>query len=107
MSAKKFRIKTDDTVRVIAGKDKGHIGRVTKILKDKDRVVVEGAALVKRHQKPVGDRPGGIVQKEAPIHISNVQLWNVEENRPVRVAYSTNDEGNKIRTDRKTGAALD
>ena len=107
MSAKKFRIKTDDTVRVIAGKDKGHVGRVVRILKDRDRVVVEGAALVTRHQKPVGDRPGGIVRKEAAIHISNVQLWDSENNRPIKVAYGTDADGNKIRTDRKSGAALD
>lgn len=107
MSAKKFRFKTDDIVRVIAGRDKGHVGRVLRIAKDKDRVVVEGAALVKRHQKPVDDRAGGIVQKEAAIHVSNVQLWNTDENRAVRVAYGTDDAGNKIRTDRKSGAALD
>ena len=107
MSAKKFRIKTDDTVRLVAGRDKGHIGRVIRIIKDTDRVVVEGAALVKRHQKPVGDKPGGIVQKEAAIHVSNVQLWNTEDSRPVRVAYTVDADGNKVRTDRKTGATLD
>ncbi len=107
MSAKKFRIKRDDTVRVIAGKHKGKVGRVLRIVKDADRVLVEGVNIVKRHQKPVGDRPGGIVQKEAAIHISNVALWNADEARTVKVGYQRQDDGTKVRVDRKSGAQID
>jgi large subunit ribosomal protein L24 len=107
MSAKKFRIKRDDTVRVIAGKHKGAVGRVLRIVKDTDRVVVEGVNIVKRHQKPVGERAGGIVHKEAAIHISNVQLWDAGAGRPIKVGYSVGEDGKKLRIDRKTGATVD
>ena len=107
MSAKKFRIKRDDTVKVIAGKHKGEIGRVLRILKDVDRVLVEGVNLVKRHQKPVGERPGGVIHKEAPIHISNVAIWNADEARTVKVAYRIQEDGSKARVDRKNGAVID
>jgi len=107
MSAKKFRIIRDDTVRVVAGKNKGQIGRVLRIVKETDRIVVEGVNLVKRHQKPVGDQPGGIVHKEAALHISNVVLWNVEDGRAVKVGYRVSEDGNKVRVDRKTGAVID
>ena len=102
----KFKIKRDDTVRVIAGKDKGAVGRVLRVLPDKAKVVVEGVARVRRHQKPVGERAGGIVTKEAPIHIANVVLWNAEENRRVKVGYQV-IEGKKVRVDLASGATLD
>jgi len=110
MAKPKFKIKKDDTVKVIAGKSKGHVGRVVRVYRDeidrKQRVVVEGANQVKRHVKPTGDRPGGIVTKEAALHVSNVVLWNADENRRVKVGYKVED-GKKIRIDRKTGASLD
>ena len=70
------------------------------------RIIVEGAARVKRHRKPVGEQPGGIVEKEAAIDISNVALWNAEEGRRVKVGYQIQD-GKNIRIDRRTGAAID
>lgn len=106
MSQSKVKIKKDDTVKVIAGKDKGHIGRVVRVVPGSDpndtRVVVEGANRVKRHVKPTGDRSGGIVTKEAALHISKVMLWNAAEGRRVRVAYKV-DDGKKVRIDKKTG----
>jgi len=106
MSQIKSKIKKDDTVKVIAGKDKGHVGRVVRVVPGTDendtRVVVEGANRVKRHVKPTGERQGGIVTKEAPIHISKVAIWNTAENRRVKVAYKI-DDGKKIRVDKKTG----
>ena len=72
MSRVKCRIRRDDTVLVIAGKDKGTRGRVLRVLPEDSRVVVEGVNRIKRHQKPVGEQPGGIIEREAPIHISNV-----------------------------------
>lgn len=107
MATPKFKIKRDDTVRVIAGKDRGKVGRVLRVLPKQDRVIVEGVQVVKRHQKPVGDRPGGIVTKEASIHVSNVVLWNAEENRRAKVGYQADDAGRKIRIDRKSGEPLD
>ena len=106
MSNAKCRIKSGDTVKVIAGKDKGHIGRVLKVIPADRQVVVEGARRVKRHRKPVGEQPGGVVEKEAAMDISNVALWNADENRRVKVGYQDRD-GKKIRIDRRTGAAID
>jgi len=102
----KCRIKSGDEVMVIAGKNKGQVGRVLKVLPADRKVVVEGVHRVRRHQKPVGDAPGGIVDKELPVDISNVALWNSDESRRVKVAYRVVD-GNKVRVDRKTGADLD
>jgi large subunit ribosomal protein L24 len=102
----KLRIRSGDTVVVISGRDKGTTGRVVRVLPAERKVVVEGVARVRRHRKPVGDTPGGIVEKEMPISISNVALWNPSESRRVKVAFQIKD-GKKVRVDRKTGAALD
>lgn len=106
MSRPKLRIRRDDTVVVTSGKDKGTVGRVLRVLRDDDKVVVEGVRKVKRHQKPVGEQPGAIIEKEMPVHISNVSLWNADESRRVKIGYKFVD-GKKVRIDRKTGAALD
>lgn len=105
MANKKFKLKRGDTVIVIAGKDKGKTGRILKVLPESDRVLVEGVAMVKRHQKPVGEQPGQILTKEAAVHISNVALYNVEESRRVKVGYRVAD-GKKVRFDKKTGASI-
>ena len=102
----KLRIRSGDTVVVISGRDKGTTGRVVRVLPAERKVVVEGVARVRRHRKPVGDTPGGIVEKEMPISISNVALWNASESRRVKVSFQVKD-GKKVRVDRKTGAALD
>ena len=102
----KFRIKRGDTVVVVAGKDKGKTGKVLSLLPKRERVVVEGLNLVKKHQKPVGEQAGQILHKEASIHISNVALWNDAEKRKVKVGYAHID-GNKVRVDRKTGNPVD
>ena len=106
MSRNKVRIRQGDEVKVVSGKDKGRTGRVLKVLPDNRKVVVEGIARVRRHHKPVGDRPGGIVEKEMPIDVSNVALWNSEESRTVKVGYQDVD-GKKVRVDRKTGTPID
>lgn len=102
----KCRIKSGDEVIVTTGKDRGTVGRVVRVLPAERQVVVEGVRRVRRHRRPVGDRPGGIVEKEMPIDISNVALWNAAESRRVRVGYREMD-GKKVRVDRKTGAVLD
>jgi large subunit ribosomal protein L24 len=93
-------------VVVTTGKDKGKVGRVVRVLPDDRQVVVEGIRRVRRHRRPVGDTPGGIIEKEMPIDISNVALWNATEKRRVKVTYRVEGE-RKVRVDRKTGAALD
>lgn len=105
-SKNKCRIRSGDTVQVIAGRDKGKTGRVVRVLPEERQVVVEGVRRVRRHKRPVGDTPGGIIEKEMPIDISNVALWNEAEGRRVRVAYKLEGD-KKVRVDRKTGAALD
>ena len=103
----KCRIKRGDQVVVITGKDKGRTGRVLRVNPSKRQVVVEGVRRVRRHQRPVGDQPGGILEREMPIDISNVALWNAAENRKVKVAYRTLEDGRKVRVDRSTGAVID
>ncbi|AQS93716.1 MULTISPECIES: 50S ribosomal protein L24 [Polaribacter] len=97
---KKFKLKSGDTVKVIAGDHKGSEGKVLQIIKDKDRVLVEGVNLVSKHTKPNAQNPqGGIVKKEASLHISNVML--VEEGVAVRVGYQV-DGDTKTRISKKT-----
>jgi large subunit ribosomal protein L24 len=109
MSKIKSRIKRDDTVVIIAGKHRGLRGRVLRVLPAEARVVVEGVNRVKRHQKPVGEQPGTIIFKEAPIHISNVALWLEDDNggRRVKVGYQRLEDGRKVRVDRATGTVID
>lgn len=97
---KKFKLKSGDTVKVIAGDHKGSEGKVLSIVKDEDRVLVEGVNLVSKHTKPNAQNPqGGITKKEAPIHISNVML--VEDGVAVRVGYKV-DGDTKTRISKKT-----
>jgi len=103
----KCRIKRGDNVVVVTGKDKGRTGRVLRVIPGRRQVVVEGVRRVRRHQRPVGDQPGGIIDKEMPIDISNVALWNADDGRKVKVGYRILEDGRKVRVDRKTGAVLD
>jgi large subunit ribosomal protein L24 len=103
---KKFKIKRNDTVIVIAGKHKGATGKVLNVLRSRDRVLVEKVNLVQRHVKPRGDQPGGTVEKEASLHISNVALYNEAEGRRVKVGWRIED-GRKVRYDKKTNAVID
>lgn len=99
-------VKTGDKVKVIAGKDNGKEGVVVKTLAAKDRVVVEGVNIVKKHQKPNNQYPqGGIVELEAPIHVSNVQLLDPSTNEPTKVGYKVED-GKKVRFAKKSGTTL-
>jgi large subunit ribosomal protein L24 len=102
------RIKKDDRVVVIAGKDKGAKGRVLRVLREVDRVIVEGVNRVKRHTKPSQKNPtGGIIEKEAPIHISNVMLLDPKLDQPTRVRFATDKDGKKIRIAVKSGTPID
>ena len=100
-----MKIKKGDSVQVITGNDKGKIGRVIKVFLDSDRVVVEGVNIVKKHARPTQDNPqGGIIEKEATIHISNVML--VVGGKPTRVGYKTLEDGRKVKFAITTGEVI-
>jgi len=105
---KQFRIRKDDKVMVIAGKDKGKVGKVLKVLRKHDRVVVEKVNVAKRHVKPNPYRreAGGIVDKEMPIHVSNLMVVCEKCNGPVRVGYKYEDDGTKKRFCKKCNQTL-
>jgi large subunit ribosomal protein L24 len=102
----KLKLHRDDTVVVIAGKHKGKVGKIVRVLPQDGRIVVEGVAMVKRHMKAQGQQAGSIVEKEAAIHVSNVALWNAAEGRRIKVGYKVQEDGAKARVDRKTGATV-
>ena len=100
----KMKIKKNDTVIILSGDEKGKTGVVKKALPKENKVVVEGLNMVKRHTKPSRTNPGGIVSKEAAIHVSNVAI--VSDGKATKVGYKTVD-GKKVRVARKTGAVID
>lgn len=104
----KFKIKTGDLVVIIAGKDKGEEGKVVQVLRDKDRVLVEGKNLAKKHIKarPQAGRPGEIVQRAMPIHISNVMLIDPHSNKPSRVGRKELN-GKMVRFAKRSGELVD
>jgi large subunit ribosomal protein L24 len=103
------KIRKGDEVVVLTGKDKGKRGRVLRIIIDDERVVVENINIVKRHTKPNPYRGigGGIMEKEAPLHISNVALFNPASNKPDRVGFKTLEDGRKVRYFKSTGEVID
>ena len=107
MSVKKFRIKKGDRVMVITGRDRGRQGEVLRVLRKEDRLVVQGVNMVKRHQRPSAGHPGGIVDKEASIHISNVAHIDPGSGKPTRVGYRMLDDGRKVRFARRSGEIID
>ena len=104
----RLKIRRDDQVVVISGKDRGKTGRVLRVDPKKERVFVEGLNVVKRHQRPTpgSTDPGGVVEKEGPIHISNVMLLDPQDNKPTRVSISRED-GKRFRVLKKSGNRLD
>lgn len=100
----KLKIKSGDTVIVVAGDNKGYEGKVLSVDRNKNKAIIEGVNIVKKHEKPSAKNPqGGIIEKEAPIHISNLAL--VENGLPVRVGYDFRD-GKKVRVSKKTGEII-
>jgi large subunit ribosomal protein L24 len=103
-----FHIKKNDTVKVIAGKDKGKNGKVMRVIPKKDRVIVEKINMVKRHMRPSQQqRQGGILEKESPIHISNLMLICTKCTDPTRVGYKTLDDNRKVRYCKKCDEVID
>lgn len=103
-----LHVKKNDQVIVISGKDKGKKGRVIAAYPKENRVLVEGVNLVKKHQKPNQANPqGGIITKEAPIHVSNVMPIDPKTGKPTRVGYRTIEDGKKVRVAKRSGEILD
>ena len=104
---KKFKIRRKDTVVVISGKYKGQVGKVLSIISDRDLVVVEGINKVWKHVKASNDQPGRKFQKEAPIHISNVALYDTEAQSRFKVGFRVDSDGNKVRYNKTTGNSIE
>lgn len=103
-----LRIRKNDTVQVIAGKDKGKRGKVLRVVTDTDRVIVEGINVAKRHMRPTPQNPqGGIVEKEMPVDVSNVMIVDPKTDKPTRIRMGQNKDGKKIRIAARSGAELD
>lgn len=106
--ASKVHVKKGDTVLVITGKDAGHKGKVLRVLPKEQRVIVEKANIVKRHTRPTRSMPqGGIVEKEAPIHSSNVMLLCSKCSQPTRVGKKVLGDGKRVRVCKRCGEVLD
>lgn len=101
-----MKIKQDDQVRVIAGKDKDKKGKVLRVMKKTNRVVVEKINMRTRHIKKSATRPGEIIHYEAPLHASNVMVIDPKKNQPTRVGYKKLENGKKIRIAKKSGDTL-
>ena len=103
----KFKVKQGETVKVLAGESKGSTGRIVRVIPKMNRVVVEGVNMIKKHQKPSATSPqGGIVEMEAPLHISNVSLVDPTSNEVTRVGRKMDDNGNVVRYAKKSGEVL-
>lgn len=101
------KIKKGDKVVVLAGKDKGREGEVVKVLPSEGRVLVSGVAMVKRHQRPSQTSQGGIVQREAPVAVSNVAHVDPKDGKPTRVGFKTLEDGRKVRFAKRSGEVID
>lgn len=102
----KTSLKKNDKVLVIAGKDKGKTGKIIKILKEKNKALVEGVNIVKKHQKPTPNSSGGIIEKEAPIHLSNLMIICPKCTEHTRISKKILEDGSKVRICKKCGEEL-
>ena len=105
--AKKMKIKKGDKVVVITGRDRGKTGEVLRVMPKDDRLLVQGVNLVKRHQRPGPGNPGGILEKEATIHISNVAHVDPSSDKPTRVGFKIVEGDRKVRVARRSGEVID
>jgi large subunit ribosomal protein L24 len=105
-----MKLRTDDEVVVISGKDKGKTGKIIRVDRSKDRVYVEGINIVKRHQRPNQARPNapvGVIEREGPVHVSNVALLDPKEHKPTRVGVRRTEDGGRMRVTKRSGAEID
>ena len=103
----KLKIKKGDHVVVVTGKDKGKHGEVLKVLPDETRALVKGVAMIRRHQKQTATQDGGIISKEATIHVSNLALEDPKDGKPTRVGYKFLKDGRKVRFAKRSGEVID
>jgi len=102
-----LKIKKGDHVVVITGKDKGKKGEVLKMLPSENRAIVKGVSMIRRHQRQTAAQEGGIITKEAPIHISNLALEDPKDGKPTRVGYKFLKDGRKVRFAKRSGEVID
>ena len=102
------KIKKGDRVQVLAGRDKGKRGDVIRVVPEENRAFVQGVNMVKKHQKPQGmGKPGGIVEKEGPIDVSNLALLDPKSDKPTRVGFKVLEDGRKVRVAKASGEVID
>ena len=101
------KIKKGDKVVVLTGRDKGRTGEVVQVLPKEERAVVRGVNLVKRHQRQTAQQEGGIVSKEASVHLSNIAVADPKDGKPTRVGFKTLDDGRKVRFAKRSGDLID
>jgi large subunit ribosomal protein L24 len=101
------KIKKGDKVVVLSGRDKGRTGEVLKMMPKEDKAVVRGVNLVRRHQKQSAQAEGGIITKEAPIHVSNLALADPKDGKPTRVGFRIQEDGKKVRVAKRSGELID
>ena len=101
----KFKLKKGDEVIVLTGKDKGKTGKIVKMIPKKNKVIVTDINKVKKNQKPDNNQPGGIIDKEMPVHISNLSFYDSESKKPVKIGYKI-DNNKKIRIIKTTGKEI-
>ena len=105
-----MKLRRDDQVVVISGKDKGKTGKIIRVDRSKDRVYVEGINIIKRHQRPNPGRPNaqvGVIEREGPVHVSNVALLDPKDNKPTRVGTRRTEEGARMRVTKRSGTEID
>jgi large subunit ribosomal protein L24 len=105
-----MKLRTDDEVVVISGKDKGKTGKILRVDRAKDRVYVEGINIIKRHQRPNPARPNapvGVIEREGPVHVSNVALLDPKDNKPTRVGIRRTEQGGRMRVTKRSGTEID
>jgi large subunit ribosomal protein L24 len=102
-----LKIKKGDHVVVLTGKDKGKHGEVLKVMPEENRAIVKGVAMIRRHQRQTANQDGGIISKEAAIHISNLALEDPKDGKPTRVGFKFLKDGRKVRFARRSGEVID
>lgn len=107
MSRPKLKVKKGDRVVVLTGRDKGKRGEVLQVIPAENRALVQGVNIVRRHQKQSPQQDGGIISKEAPIHISNIALADPADESPTRVGFKFTEDGRKVRYAKRSGETID
>jgi len=102
----KIKLKKGDEVIILTGKDKGKRGKIVRIIPDVRKVIVSDINKYKKHQKPGNNEPGGIIEKDMPLHISNVAFYDSEKNKGIRIGYTFKKDGKKVRINKHSGKEI-